>query len=98
MALPLSKQASRIPGQMDRSGQPRSVFLHRKKIQCADLPTVPLLAGHSPAFLPDVPRPAKSWKCPAFCTKSDFLFARAQFVTLPRCPDVNVYHPIERKP
>ena len=49
----------------------------------------------SPAFLPDVPRPAKSWKCPAFCTKSD-LFARAQFVTLPRCPDVNAYHPIER--
>ena len=44
------------------------------------------------AFLPDVPRPAKSWKCPAFCTKSDF-FARAQFVTgtfvtLPRCPDI----------
>ena len=34
----------------------------------------------SPVFLPDVPRPAKSWKCPAFCTKSDF-FARAQFVT-----------------
>ena len=29
----------------------------------------------SPAFLPDVPRPAKSWKCPAFCTKSD-LFAQ----------------------
>ena len=27
----------------------------------------------SPAFLPDVPRPAKSWKCPAFCTKSDFI-------------------------
>ena len=36
----------------------------------------------SPAFLPDVPRPAKSWKCPAFCTKSDFVVvARAQFVT-----------------
>ena len=51
----------------------------------------------SPAFLPDVPRPAKSWKCPAFCTKSDFpCFARAQFVTLPRCPDVNANHPIER--
>ena len=49
----------------------------------------------SPAFLPDVPRPAKSWKCPAFCTKSDF-FARAQFVTLPRCLDVNANHPIER--
>ena len=31
----------------------------------------------SPAFLPDVLRPAKSWKCPAFCTKSDFLGARA---------------------
>ena len=46
----------------------------------------------SPAFLPDVPRPAKSWKCPAFCTKSDF-FLRA---TLPRCPDVNANHPIER--
>ena len=50
----------------------------------------------SPAFLPDVPRPAKSCKCPAFCTKSDFFFARAQFVTLPRCPDVNANHPIER--
>ena len=47
----------------------------------------------SPAFLPDVPRLAKSWKCPAFCTKSDFF---AQFVTLPRCPDVNANHPIER--
>ena len=33
----------------------------------------------SPAFLPDVPRPAKSWKCPDFSTKSDF-------VTLPWCP------------
>ena len=51
----------------------------------------------SPALLPDVPRPAKSWKCPAFCTKSDFpCFARAQFVTLLRCPDVNANHPIER--
>ena len=50
----------------------------------------------SPAFLPDVPRPTKSYKCPAFCTKSDFLFARAQLVTLPRCPDVNANHPIER--
>ena len=50
----------------------------------------------SPAFLPDVPRPAKSWKCPAFCTKSDFFLARVQFVTLPRCPDVNANHPIER--
>ena len=52
----------------------------------ADLPTVPLLAGQSRFFLPDVPRPAKSWKCPAFCTKSDFFFARGQFVKLPRCP------------
>ena len=50
----------------------------------------------SPAFLPDVPRPAKSWKCPAFCTKSDFFCARAQFLTLPRCPDVNANHPIDR--
>ena len=50
----------------------------------------------SPAFLPDVPRPAKSWKCPAFCTKSDGFFLRAQFVTLPRFPDVNANHPIER--
>ena len=41
----------------------------------------------SPDFLPDIPRPAKSWKCPAFCTKSDF-FLCAQFVTLPRCPDI----------
>ena len=60
-----------------------------------DLPTVPLWRD-SPAFLPDVPRPAKSWKCPAFCTKSDFLFARAQFAALPRYLDVNAYHPIER--
>ena len=43
----------------------------------------------SPAFLPNVPRPAKSWRWPSFCTK-------AQFVTLPRCPDVNANHPIER--
>ena len=75
-----------------------------------DLPTVPLLAGQSrffircpasrfftrcPAFLPDVLHPSKSWKCPAFCTKSDF-FLRVQFVTLPRCPDVNANHPTER--
>ena len=59
----------------------------------ADLPTVPLLAGQSRFF---TRCPAKSWKCPAFCTKSDF-FARAQFVTLPRCPDVNANHPIERR-
>ena len=57
----------------------------------------PAFGGTVPLFLPDVPRPAKSWKCPAFCTKSDFpCFARAQFVTLPRCPDVNANHPIER--
>ena len=60
-------------------------------IHISDLPTVLLLAGQS-RFLPDVPRPAKSWKCPAFCTKSDF-FAHAQFVTLPRFPDVNANHP-----
>ena len=59
------------------------------------MPTVPLLAGQS-RFLPDVPRSAKSWKCPAFCTKSDFFCARAYFVTLSRCPDVNANHPIER--
>ena len=47
-----------------------------------DLPTVPLLAGQSRFF---TRCPAKSWKCPAFCTKSDFCFERAQFVTLPRC-------------
>ena len=67
----------------------------------ADLPTVPLLAGQSrfwrdsPAFLPDVPRPAKSWKGPAFCTKSDFFLRDTQFVTPPRCPDVNANHPIK---
>ena len=70
-------------------------LLSCKPTSVADLPTVPLLAGQS-RFLPNVPRPAKSWKCPAFCTKSDFFFARAQFVTLPRCPDVNANHPIER--
>ena len=48
----------------------------------------------SPVFLPDVPRPAKSWKCPAFCTKLDFFCAH--FVTLPWCPDVNANRPIER--
>ena len=51
----------------------------------SDLPTVLLLAGQSCFF---TRCPAKSWKCPAFCTKSDF-------VTLPRCPDVNANHPIE---
>ena len=45
--------------------------------------------GTVPFFLPDVPCPAKSWKCATFCTKSDF-FGRAQFVTLPRCPDVKI--------
>ena len=59
----------------------------------SDLPTVPLLAGQSRFF---TRCPAKSWKCPAFCTKSDFFSALAQFVTLPRCPDVNANHPIER--
>ena len=48
----------------------------------------------SPAFFTRCP--AKSWKCPAFCTKSDLFCARAYFVTLPRCPDVNANHPIER--
>ena len=42
---------------------------------CSDLPTVPLLAGQS-RFFPVVPRPAKSWKYPAFCTKSFFFCAR----------------------
>ena len=51
--------------------------------------------ANRPAFGGTVPRPAKSWKCPAFCTKSDF-FLRAQFVTLPRCSDVNANHQIER--
>ena len=45
----------------------------------------------SPAFLPDVPRPAKSWKCPAFCTKSDF-FAICNAAAVPRRSN----HPIER--
>ena len=58
----------------------------------------PAFGGTVPLFLPDVPRPAKSWKCPAFCTKSDLFCARAQFVTLPRCPDVNANHPMERRP
>ena len=45
----------------------------------------------SPAFLPDVPRPAKSWKCPAFCTKSDF-FARAicNAAPVPKITQLNV--------
>ena len=30
----------------------------------------------SPAFLPDVPRPAKSWKGPAFLYEVGFFFAR----------------------
>ena len=44
----------------------------------------------SPAFLPDVPRPAKSWNVPLFARSRIF------FLRLPRCPDVNVNHPIER--
>ena len=31
-----------------------------------------------------------------FLYEVGFFFARAQFVTLPRCPDVNANHPIER--
>ena len=38
-----------------------------------DLPTVPLVAGQS-RFFTRCPAPAKSWKCPGFCTKSDFRF------------------------
>ena len=54
-----------------------------------------LLAGQS-RFFTRCPASPKSWKCPAFCTKSDFFCACAHFVTQPRCPDVNVKHPIER--
>ena len=61
-----------------------------KQLVHPDLPTVPLLAGQSRFF---TRCPAKSWKCPAFCTKSDFFL---QFVTLPRCPDVNANHTFER--
>ena len=50
----------------------------------------------SPAFLPDVPRPAKNYGNVPLFVRSRIFFARAQFVTLPRCPDVNANHPIER--
>ena len=39
----------------------------------------------SPVFLPDVSRPAKSW-----------IFLEMCRFFLPRCPDVNANHPIER--
>ena len=42
----------------------------------------PAFGGTVPLFLPDVPRPAKSWTGPAFCTKSDLCVVRAQFVKL----------------
>ena len=38
----------------------------------------------SPAFLPGVPRPAKSWNVPLFVRRQ--IYFCAQFVTLPRCP------------
>ena len=47
----------------------------------------------SPAFLPDVP--LNHGNVPLFA-RSRIFFARAQFVTLPRFPDVNANHPIER--
>ena len=66
----------------------------------SDLPTVPLLAGpprfwrDSPAFLPDVP--LNHGNVPLFVRSRIFFVLRAQFVPVPRCPDVNANHPIER--
>ena len=48
----------------------------------------------SPAFLPDVP--LNHGNGPLFVRSRIFVVARAQFVTLPRCPDVNANHTIER--
>ena len=59
-------------------------------INNADLPTIPLLAGQSRFFLPDVPRPAKSGNVPLF-VRSRIFFARAQFApTLMQITQLNV--------
>ena len=53
---------------------------HHLYVHYTDLPTVSLLARHS-CFLPDVSRPAKSWKCPAILQKK-----RAEFIHKIRFP------------
>ena len=60
----------------------------------SDLPTVPLLAGQSRFFYQMSRVPLNHGNVPLFVRSRIFL--RAQFVTLPRCPDVNANHPIER--
>ena len=64
----------------------------------ADLLTVPLLAGQSPFFTrcPGPRFPLNQGNVPLFVRSRIFFIARAQFVTLPRCPDINANHPIER--
>ena len=54
----------------------------------------PAFGGTVPFFLPDVP--LNHGNVPHFVRSRIFFMARPQFVTLPRCPDVNANHPIER--
>ena len=65
------------------------------RVRLADLPTVPLLAGQS-RFFTRCPASRKIMEMSRFLYEVGFFFARAQFVTLPRCPDVNANHPMER--
>ena len=68
-----------------------AVLVHRTKIHCNSLNQTcqpSRFWRDSPAFLPDVPRPAKSWKCPAFCMKSDFFCARANTAAESPCYSV----------
>ena len=74
---------------------------HRSRRSAAladpDLPTVPLLAGQSCFFFYQISRvPLNHGNVPHFVRSRIFCCARAQFVTLPRCPDVIANHPIER--
>ena len=57
----------------------------------------PAFGGTVPLFYQMSRVPLYHGNVPLF-VRSQIFFARAQFVTLQRCPDVNVNHPIERRP
>ena len=56
----------------------------------------PAFGGTVPLFFYQMSRvPLNHGNVPLF-VRSRIFFARVQFVTLPRCPDINANHPIER--
>ena len=56
----------------------------------------PAFGGTVPPFYQMSRVPLNHGNVPLFIRSRIFFCARAQFVTLPRCPDVNANHPIER--